>query len=264
LLKIVVTFAVAAEFDPWRRMLRFEAVRKDGVPAYSARIDDAEVSAVITGIGTRSVGNEFQNIFADSDLCIAAGLAGALRKSYSTGTVLVARAVRTDDTESKVRSHDALLQCANECGATTVDYFFTSNAVVNSSAEKLRLGDIADAVEMESFHVLSQAERCGVPAVAVRAISDAVDTDMPMDFSRVIDERGQIDWMPALGEIVKKPARIPDLVRFGLESSRAAKQLAAFMDRYIKLLIGRTDLQFAKRKRDSAQPQGTFARAEAK
>jgi adenosylhomocysteine nucleosidase len=245
LLKIVVTFAVAAEFDPWRRMSRFEAVRKNDVPTYSVRIGDAEVHAVITGIGTRSVGNELQNLLVDSDLCIATGLAGGLRKPYRAGTLLVARAVRTNDTESKVGSHAALVECANQCGAATVDCFFTSSGVINSSADKLRLGNIADAVEMESFHVLSQAERYGVPAVAVRAISDAVETDVPMDFSRVIDRRGQIAWLPALGEIVKRPTRIPHLVRFGIESSHAVKQLALFLDRYIKLLIRRTDLQFS-------------------
>jgi adenosylhomocysteine nucleosidase len=244
LLKIVVTFAVAAEFDPWRRMSRFEAVPKNGLPTYSVRIGDAEVHAVITGIGTRSVGNEFQNLFADADFCIATGLAGGLKKSYRAGALLVARAIRTNDTEVKVRSHAALVECANDCGAAAVDCFFTSGGVMNSS-EKLRLGNIADAVEMESFHVLSQAERYGVPAVAVRAISDPVETDVPMDFSRVIDGRGQIAWFRALSEIVKRPTRIPQLVRFGIESSHAAKQLALFLDRYIKLLIGRTDLQFS-------------------
>jgi adenosylhomocysteine nucleosidase len=245
LLKIVVTFAVAAEFDPWRRMSRFEAVRKNGLPTYSARIGDAKVHAVITGIGTRSVGNEFQNLFADADFCIATGLAGGLKKSYRAGALLVARAIRTNDTEVKVRSHAALVECANDCGAAAVDCFFTSGGVMNSSAEKLRLGKIADAVEMESFYVLSLAERYGVPAVAVRAISDPVETDVPMDFSRVIDGRGQIAWLRALGEIVRRPTRIPELVRFGVESSHAAKQLALFLDRYIKLLIGRTDLQFS-------------------
>jgi adenosylhomocysteine nucleosidase len=124
-----------------------------------------------------------------------------------------------------------------------VDFFFTSDVVMNSQAEKLRLGAIADAVEMESFQIFSQAAEYGVPVVAVRAISDAADTSLPIDFNRIIDNRGQISWRLVLGEIAKAPMRLPQLIRFGFESARAARNLAHFLDRYIKFLIGGADLQ---------------------
>src|SRR5262249_21133316 len=151
------------------------------------RIGGAEIYAVSTGIGSRSVIDELQNLIAGSSgFCIASGLAGSLRKRYPAGEIVVAKAVKAAGTDRIVKSNDSLVEIANQCGAAAVDFFYTSDAVVNSPAEKSRLGQIAGVVDMESFHVLSQAEKCGVPAVAVRAISDAAETAMPIDFNRVI------------------------------------------------------------------------------
>jgi hypothetical protein len=152
--------------------------------------------------------------------------------------------VRTSGPDRAIKSDKSLVHGANECGAASVDFFFTSDVVMNSQAEKSRLREIADAVEMESFQIFSQAAEHGVPVVAVRAISDAADTSLPIDFNRIVDNRGQISWRLAFGEIAKAPTRLPQLIRFGFESARAARSLACFLDRYIKFLIGGGELQF--------------------
>jgi nucleoside phosphorylase len=239
LLKIIVTFAVGAEFATWRRISHFEPSPGAGIPTYVMRTPGAEVHAVITSIGVRSARQELQDMFFASpraDLCIASGLAGGLRNNYGVGEILVAKAVKSNDAEGQVRSDASLVRKALACGADVVDCFFTSGAVVNSAAEKLRLGTIADAVEMESFYVLDLARRAGIPAVTVRAISDAAETDVPIDFNRVIDGRGQISRAAALYEIAKAPERMPQLIRFGLQSGRARRRLAEFLDRYVQAL----------------------------
>ncbi len=43
----------------------------------------------------------------------------------------------------------------------------------------------ADAVEMESFAVLSRARANGVPGIAIRAVSDTVDEDLPLGMNEV-------------------------------------------------------------------------------
>ena len=186
----------------------------------------------------RAVPNELKTLFAQSaDLCIASGLAGSLKQQYRPGTILVAKTVRTSGPDRAIQSDKSLVETANQLGAASVDCFFTSSTVVNSRAEKFRLGAIADVVEMESFHVFSQAVEHGVPVVAVRAISDAAETSLPIDLNRVITGRGRISLGSALYEISKAPLEIPQLMRFGLESSRAARNLAHFLDRYIEVLI---------------------------
>jgi len=239
LLKIIVTFAVGAEFATWRRISHFEPLTGARIPTYVMRTPGAEVHAVITNIGIRSARQELQDkLFASprADLCIASGLAGGLRNDYGVGSILVAKAAKSNDAQRQVRSDASLVQKAEQCGADVVDCFFTSEAVVNSAAEKLKLGTIADAVEMESFHVLDLAGRAGIPAVTVRAISDAAETDVPIDFNQVIDSRGQISRAAAFYEIAKAPVRMPQLIRFGFQSGRARRRLADFLDRYVQAL----------------------------
>jgi len=234
LLKIVVTFALEAEFAAWRRMARFEPVNSSGASTYLMRTESAQVYAVMTGIATRSVQGELHDLFSRSaDLCIASGLAGSLRKQYQAGEVLVARQITRDGVERAIQCDESLVDLAVQCGAVAVDSFFTSNIVINSPEDKTSLGTIAAAVEMESFQILALAEKYGVPAVAVRAISDASETIVPIDFNKVIDGRGKIGPVSALYEIAKTPARVPELIRFGLESSRARRHLAQYLQRYI-------------------------------
>jgi adenosylhomocysteine nucleosidase len=237
LLKIVVTFALESEFAVWRRMAHFQTVDSLGASTYLMQTESAQVYAVITGIGTRSVNTELRNVLSRSaDLCIASGLAGSLRKQYEAGAILVAKRIKGSGIERTILSDESLVDFATQCGGIAVDSFFTSNTVVNSSEEKTRLGEIAAAVEMESFHILGLAEKHGVPAVAVRAISDAAETNVPIDFNKLIDDRGQIGPLSTLYEIAKAPARVPQLIRFGWDSSRARRHLAEFLDRYIPAL----------------------------
>jgi purine-nucleoside phosphorylase len=238
LLKIVVTFAVHSEFASWRRLSGFERVKRRGVPMYRRRNGGADICAVMTGIGTRTVQAELRELLAASvDVCIVSGLAGSLRKQHQTRSVLVARAIRGGAAGKELKSDKSLVEIANRCGAIEVDSFLTSLTVVNSPAEKQRLGEIADAVDMESFQIFSQAREFGVPAVAVRAVSDAAETNVPIDFNQVIGNRGEIGWVAALLEIAKAPARLPQLIRFGIESSRAAHNLALFLERFTNSLI---------------------------
>jgi hypothetical protein len=50
---------------------------------------------------------------------------------------------------------------------------------------------------MESYPILSAAERGGVPAVVLRVVSDSLDTEMP-DFNRALNPQGALDGRRAL------------------------------------------------------------------
>jgi adenosylhomocysteine nucleosidase len=227
-------------------MSGFERVKGSTIPLHVSRFEGAEILAVITGVGIRSVESELRDLFRKTpDVCITSGLAGGLKRPYTIGSVLVGKTIKTTGSGREIQSADYLVKAAKECGAVAVDCFFTSNKVVNSPAEKLRLSRFGDAVDMESYQVLSLAAEHGIPAVAVRAISDGAETNVPIDFNRVIDRRGQIQWAPTLREIARTPQRVPQLIRFGLDSSRAARQLAFFLDKYTRFLNGRGTAQFS-------------------
>jgi adenosylhomocysteine nucleosidase len=238
LLRILATFALPSEFAPWRRLSRFQRIDSNGRSVYSVRKADLEVYSAITGVGARSVSSDLRDLFRKPiDLCIAAGLAGALVDTHPAGSILAAKNVCTDE-NTEVECDSSLVGIAKDCGARVVDRFLTSRAIVNSAVEKSRLGRIADAVDMESFQVLNEAKAYGVPVIAIRAISDSVQTDMPVDFNSAIDDHGYVSWRPALAAVAKAPGRVPSLVRFAVDSSRASRNLAQFLDSYTGLLAG--------------------------
>jgi adenosylhomocysteine nucleosidase len=191
----------------------------------------------MTGIGVQRFTSDFMKLLSTADLCIVSGLAGSLIKEHTIGTVVVSKTVKRDGSDSTVVSDESLVKTATECGATPSSVLCTTNTVVTSASEKSRLGKIADAVDMESFQVMTETRKYGVPAVAIRAISDTADHNLPLDFNRVIDGAGNIGWLPVLSQVAASPRCLPQLVRFGLESSKAARKLGTFLDRYLKCLI---------------------------
>ena len=203
---------------------------------FIARTGDTEVRALITGIRAR----RFH--LPTSDFCVASGVAGSLKAEYPIASVLMATAVKREDSETVITADEVLRRIAIRCGATPVNFFCTTENIVSTASEKSHLGQIADAVDMESYPILAEAQRRGIPSVAIRAISDAADQELPLDFSRAINQDGKLEWLPALSQVAASPSSLPKLMRFGLESSRAARKLALFLDKYLECLTHETHL----------------------
>jgi adenosylhomocysteine nucleosidase len=92
---------------------------------------------------------------------------------------------------------------------------------------------------MESYTILAEAARCGVPAVAIRAISDTVDFDMPYDFEQARDAQGQIRVMGVFSQVLRRPAGFPKLMRLARDSRFASRRLADFLDAFAGAMADR-------------------------
>lgn len=235
-MRILVAFALENEFAPWRKMRRFRRASIDDLDqAYEAKVGSVDVRVVLTGAGRfaaqRCLGRAFDY---DPDMCIAAGLAGALKPDYRPGAVLAARTVADVRGTGLIRSDAEMVSRAGECGARIVEKFLVADRVISAAEEKKSLGVSGDAVDMESVFVLSAAAHHRVRAVAIRAISDVVESSLPLDFDRTFNERGAVSVLKVLGQIATRPHRIGALIRLAHESERAAAELAGFLDAYVQ------------------------------
>jgi adenosylhomocysteine nucleosidase len=245
-MKVLVTLAVEPEFAPWRRRHSFRRVAAEAIPVYEAQLGAAELTVALTGMGVLHAERAASILLSQRpEFCISGGLAGGLKREYRVGHVLAARAVWSARDRSLFRSAESLVELAIGCGAVPVEKFWTSEGLVQTAQEKSRLGVEADAVEMESAVVLAVAARSGVPAVAIRAVSDTVEMDLPYDVSRVLNARGQVSLPRALAQIAARPQRLPALVRLAWQSRRAAAALAEFLDRYVRALPAWTNREEA-------------------
>jgi nucleoside phosphorylase len=246
-MRILVTFAVEAEFAPWRSRRKFVRLAADGLNLWKSSIEDAEVCVLLTGIGDETARvtdlmMRVANIGQYFDLCISSGLAGALRSDYGLSEIVVAKIVKSaraheDLGRDWLETDKQLAVVALSNGAKAANAFYTAKRVLITGEEKSRLGKIADVVEMESFDVIKEGCAWGARCIAIRSISDRLGEDLPIDFNKTISSGHQVSIPRVLAEVAKNPVSLGPLIRFGKQSRRAAESLAQFLEIYLKSIV---------------------------
>jgi adenosylhomocysteine nucleosidase len=242
-MRFLVTFAIKAEFSQWSSRHPFVPYefenweRRREFDLFKANIGPDEVTVLLTGMGGENAARAMSSLPADIyDACISSGLAGSLDTTLKPGDVIVARTAETLGQACQAASDAGLVDLAVASGAKAVNVSLTSERIVATAEEKEALSQEGTIVEMESAYILAAATRGHLPSVAVRAISDAADEDLPVDFARILDSHGHLKMGGLLKEIGLSPYRIPLLLQFGRQSRAAGKSLADFLDRYISAI----------------------------
>ena len=244
-MKVLVTFAVDAEFAPWRKMRVFRSIDYDGLRLWRTNFGEAEITALVTGIGTQSAAQAMDLMMrmADNeqhfDVCISSGLAGALQEGLQPGDiiapqVLVAESIHADLQSDRLKVDEDLRKRALDRGAVASDCLFTSDQVLLKASHKRACSSRAQSVDMESFDIVKEAKAWGARSVVVRAISDSAGEDLPINFNRTLTKDNQVSVPKVLRELMKHPLALPHLLRFGKQSRHAAQRLANFLDAYVQ------------------------------
>lgn len=242
-MRVLVTFAVEAEFAPWRKLAGFQKLEPlHGRSAwygdrevFETAISGTTVRVVLTGMGWWNAGRAMQLSYRSyqPDFCLSSGFAGSLKTDYAVGDILVAQRIVEIQGTREMVSDKALVSVAVSQGAKQVKCFLGSKRIVPSSEEKRRLGLWGDAVEIESFRVLAAAKGRGIPAIAIRGVSDAVDTNLSYDFLKAADHTGQVVLTKLMAQILRKPLGVGGLLKLASSSRLAAERLARFLQAYI-------------------------------
>jgi nucleoside phosphorylase len=234
-MRILVTFAVEAEFAPWRKLRKFKTRAIGDICIFEALVGRAAVDFVVTGMGIENATRVTTAVLTnDHQFCVSSGFAGALRSQHKIGDILVADAVQLLGKSKTLRCGRGLVSNAQRDGASRVKLLLTSDHVVRTAAEKEQLAPFADFVDMESFGVLSAAHQNGRPAVAIRVISDKYDGEVPADVELTMNQRGRVQIRRVVRYLAKHPIHLPALMRLGRDSRTAAAALAAFLESHIK------------------------------
>jgi len=230
--KVLVTFALETEFASWLRQRDFARIANLDFPAFETSHRELQIRVAITGMGPERAQRVAREALRwKPDICIAAGFAGGLKSAFRVGDVLVALAVRDFETQRRLACNSEMIRLAEDAGASRIATLCTCDCAVSTVEDKRRMGRIAEAVDMESFFILSEAHHHGIPGVAIRAVSDAADESLPMDFTQVLNEHGRVRVSRLAGKIARAPQRIPGLIRLGSASRRGAKNLARILER---------------------------------
>jgi nucleoside phosphorylase len=266
-MKILVTFAVEAEFAPWHRRHSFDLVETpvplgvdSGHNLYRGVVFGNNVDVLLTGIGWQEskTGNRPRYVLRellklDPDVCVSSGLAGGLASDLQAGDVVAARALCLRTGGDVIHCNSNLLHLAEEAGARVKKMQITETHIVSEASAKASLAAFGDFVDMEGFHILQIVSGTKIPAVSIRAISDARDDNLPPGIEKLVDREGHVQTLPLLKLLVRRPSQIPSLVDFGSKSKGATVALADFLDRFLQVLNGDRSEAQAKRERVAAQ-----------
>ena len=102
-----------------------------------------------------------------------------------------------------------------------------SRAVVESSYDKAQIAKVTSAValDMESAAVAKVAKLHGLPFLAIRAIADPLDMDLPKAVSHALGAEGEVILSKLLLYLLLHPSELPGLLKLGLHFNAARKSL---------------------------------------
>jgi adenosylhomocysteine nucleosidase len=160
---------------------------------------------------------------------VSFGLAGGLDPELRPGTVIVPRDVLSDD-DSLVA--DAGL--AARFGGLTAHTILAGPTVVAEAAAKRELFATthAHAIDLESGPVARIAQASGLPFVAVRAICDPAERDLPPAALIALDPEGKIGLMALFRSVAQQPDQIPGLLTLARDAVGARRALIRLAEHF--------------------------------
>lgn len=193
--------------------------------ARAATLGGRRVVLVANGVGARRAADAVDAAVARGSFSAVAsiGYCGALSASLQIGEVIVATAIETGGCQLPVMAPRAGRPCAS--GAIV-----SVDRVALTAAEKsaLRAGG-ADAVEMEAAGVAEAATRLGLAVYCIRSVTDMAGESFLLDFNAALREDGHFDTGRILGQVLRKPAALPELIRLRRRCQTASRNLGEFL-----------------------------------
>lgn len=206
-----------------------------------------------TGIGRRRASDGALAMFErfQPGAIISTGFAGALDSSLKTGDMFIyssLRGIAGEMPQSEAKLFP-LLSChpelASLAGKTLVEKAIaysrgTGISATRAAADpetKAWLGQAsgARAVDMESYWIAQIAAERGIPFIAVRAISDAIDTNLS-PLLAFVNLDGSWDKRRAIAYFLGHPWQVPRTLVYSGKVRRARRHLEAFLKAFVARL----------------------------
>ena len=177
-------------------------------------------------------------------MLVSAGFCGALSASLKAGQVVGAEALlNTVYSQPSGLGLEILyrLNAEKAIPGSNIELVkaLTSAKVIVTVKEKTallsRFG--AAVVDMEASSIAAAAQKFNLPWNAIKVVSDEASFAMPLNFNDFSDEEsGQVNKSKVIFEVFKRPVLISRLCHLAKNSSRAAKNLAVFLDIFLRRL----------------------------
>jgi adenosylhomocysteine nucleosidase len=235
-----VVAAMSEELAPLLRRIRVDRRRRLGsCEAVWGRLGRARVVIVHTGEGpglaSRGAATILDNIPVDR--LLVTGLSGGLSTSLELGDLLIGRRVFRGGKPAPAPDPDWTTAALRRPEAEEATFVCTP-AILSTRTSKAALRRTFDApgpaaVDLETAAFAEAAAQRGVPYLAVRAVCDTLDEELPLDFERFRDDSGRILRGQVARHALLHPRVVGPLREMRRRVSLCAERLARFNDRLL-------------------------------
>ncbi len=213
-----------------------------------------DVIAVQTGMGAANTETAFRRALRElrPDIVLSIGFGGALYEDAGIGDIVWssrALLIRGDrigqhdhQTEDAVPGSDlgrrigeklSERAAAREGSIVTLPEMKTKSKIKNVIPSDLAF----PVCDMETFFLARLSHQNRMPFLALRAITDRQDEDIPRELLEVTDDgTGRYRLSRAVGLLLRKPKLIPASIRLGMNAARASKSLGKAVDSLVEIL----------------------------
>ncbi len=233
-------FALSQESGCFLDMLsQARVTRGDGFTARRGRYRDQNVVLFESGPGSVRAAKAAHALIDAyrPRLVVSSGFAGGLDPGLRRYDLVVADSLVKADGSEITLDQTALAPWLTDLPDLHRGRLLTFDRIVRRSEEKRQLGEQhqALAVDMESFAVAEVCRARNVPVLVVRAISDAVDDELPKDIGHLLAQKtfaGQLG--AAVGSVFRRPGAAKDLFKLHQAALEASGRLARFLAQLVE------------------------------
>lgn len=234
--RIVIFVATVWEFAAVRAAVPGGCMdRVQGRPRYCASAGGGECWVIQTGVGPQKAHAAARDVLSQQTfaLAISSGFACALTPAAIGGILVGTKAATICDGETldylEVEGDERQRWCPLLSGSeaptrATFGCFISADRIVYRAAEKVALAERTHAagLDMESAALASEAKAAQVPFLVVRAVSDLLMEELPLDFNLFLRPTG---WLRGVGALLAHPSSFGGLNRLRRQSIVAAAAL---------------------------------------
>lgn len=234
--RVGLLVAVIEEATALVEQLKLQPLPREGpCRVYGGVADGVSLTLVVSGAGPDRARRGARLLYrlCEPQWMISVGLAGGLHEDLGVGALVLADEVVTPGGASWKADLAALEAADLEARPGRI---VTVTRVLLKAEDKRQLGQATGAlvVDMESASLAEVAVEAGVRWAALRAVSDPVGEDLPLDFNKLWDADGQPDLVRITLAALTRPATVPRLVRFSQEVLQARRRLARDLHSMLK------------------------------
>lgn len=232
----VVAAALEVEIAPLvARMKGKVAHRSSELTTRQGEIAGRPVLTAVIGDGygpaERGLGRLMTTL--EPERLLLVGVAGGLSTDLEAGSLVQAGSVGR--VPGAVRSTATGVPVAGVPQGSVV----TAERIVSTAAAKRELWASLGrpprcVVDLESSGVVERMEYLGVPWTVVRAVLDAADEDLPLDFGALSDAEGQVIRSRVLWSLMRQPLAIRGVVDLRRRARECASRLAEVAETWLQ------------------------------